>query len=156
MLLLLSPRTPPTTCVCWGLQYSDFNTFYYGAASNTSAGSSGSPVINLAGEAIALNAGGQESTASSYYLPLDRIVRALKYIQRREAVPRGCVQAMFSHEAFNELVRLGLDEATEERVRKEKPEETGMLLANKVRWSSWRNASVLAAPRIGFISTLCV
>ena len=90
-------------------------------------------MINNRGHAIALNAGGQSDTASSYYLPLDRVVRALSLLVQRAPVPRGCVGAKFTYEAFHEVVRLGLQPSTVLRVRTERPDETGMLRVDLVR-----------------------
>lgn len=108
--------------------YNDFNTFYIQAASGTTGGSSGSPVIAANGEVLALNAGGQSNAATAFYLPLDRVVRAFKNIQNSEQNSRGTLQTEFQQKSYAELERLGLDADTEAETRAQYPGINGLLV----------------------------
>ncbi|KAJ5391137.1 Pro-apoptotic serine protease [Penicillium cosmopolitanum] len=114
----------------YGEGYSDFNTNYIQAAAAASGGSSGSPVVNIDGHAVALQAGGRaDGAATDYFLPLDRPLRALECIRQGKPVTRGTIQTQWILKPFDECRRLGLTPEWEAAVRKAAPTETNMLAA---------------------------
>ena len=117
----------------YGEGYSDFNTNYIQAAAAASGGSSGSPVVNVDGYAVALQAGGRaDGAATDYFLPLDRPLRALECIRTGAPIPRGTIQTQWLIKPFDECRRLGLTAAHEAAIRKGFPKETGLLVADIV------------------------
>jgi pro-apoptotic serine protease NMA111 len=117
----------------YGEGYSDFNTNYIQAAAAASGGSSGSPVVNIDGYAIALQAGGRaDGAATDYFLPLDRPKRALQCLQNGLPITRGTIQCQWMIKPFDECRRLGLTPEWESAVRSGFPKETGMLVAEIV------------------------
>ena len=117
----------------YGEGYSDFNTNYIQAAAAASGGSSGSPVVNVDGYAVALQAGGRaDGAATDYFLPLDRPSRALECIRRGLPISRGTIQTQWIIKPFDECRRLGLTAEHEAAIRKGCPKETGLLVAEIV------------------------
>lgn len=112
-------------------KYWDFNTFYFGAVCNAKSGTSGSPIIAPSGNAIAIMCGGSFFGAASFFLPLDRVKRALELLQKGETVYRGTVLCIFKHTTFDEVSALGLASETEKEVRKAFPKAEGMLVVGE-------------------------
>ena len=115
----------------WG-KYNDFNSFYIQAAAGSSGGSSGSPVLNIEGKVIALNAGGKTRAAASFFLPLHRVERALKKMQAGEDISRGTLLGTFLFEPFDQAKRLGLSKDEEAGFREEFPARDGVLVLEKI------------------------
>lgn len=114
------------------LTYNDFNTEYIQAAASASGGSSGSPVVNIDGDAVALQAGGSTEASTDFFLPLNRILRALQCVQRNEPITRGTIQVQWLLKPYDECRRLGLTSDQESTARSISPDKIGLLVAETV------------------------
>ncbi|KAM9905175.1 hypothetical protein OXX69_007283 [Metschnikowia pulcherrima] len=114
------------------MTYNDFNTEYIQAAASASGGSSGSPVVNENGQAVALQAGGSTEASTDFFLPVYRPLRALKCIQDGTPVTRGDIQVEWMLRPFEECRRLGLTPESEARARELFPDKSGLLVCDIV------------------------
>ena len=113
--------------------YQDFNTCYYQANAAAAGGSSGSPVVNIDGYVIALQAGVRTDGASTdYFLPLHGPLRAIQLLQQEQPIMRGDIQCKFLLKPFDECRRLGLKADWETAARKAFPHEDHMLVVETV------------------------
>jgi len=113
-------------------RYNDFNIFYIQAATASTGGSSGSPVINVQGDVVALNAGSQRKSANAFYLPLEKIKIALKKLQANEKIARGTIQTTLNAKPYAELERLGLSNELENKYREKFPDTLGLLVIKSI------------------------
>lgn len=114
------------------MTYNDFNTEYIQAAASASGGSSGSPVVNENGQAVALQAGGSTEASTDFFLPVHRPLRALKCIQDGKSITRGDIQAEWLLRPFEECRRLGLTPEAEAKARQLFPDKSGLLVCDIV------------------------
>lgn len=114
------------------MTYNDFNTEYIQAAASASGGSSGSPVVNENGQAVALQAGGSTEASTDFFLPVYRPLRALKCIQESQPITRGDIQVEWLLQPFDECRRLGLTPEAEARARDLFPDKSGLLVCELV------------------------
>lgn len=114
------------------MSYNDFNTEYIQAAASASGGSSGSPVVNENGQAVALQAGGSTEASTDFFLPVFRPLRALKCIQDGIPITRGDIQVEWLMRPFEECRRLGLTPESEAEARKRFPDKAGLLVCDIV------------------------
>lgn len=110
--------------------YNDFNTEYIQAAAAASGGSSGSPVVDIDGNALALQAGGSSESSTDFFLPITRVLRALKCLQQEEPITRGTIQVKWTLQPFEMCNRLGLTAETEGMMRGKFPTTNGLLVAS--------------------------
>lgn len=112
--------------------YSDFNTLYIQAPLGAVGGSSGSPLVDIDGNALGLQAGGLSKSLTDYILPLDRPLRTLKCLQQGKHVTRGTIQCQWRLRPYQKCKSLGLTTEWENRYRKAFPQGVGMLVAERV------------------------
>eukprot|EP00924_Labyrinthula_sp_SR-Ha-C_P002488 maker-scaffold_16-snap-gene-6.23-mRNA-1 protein AED:0.05 eAED:0.06 QI:0/0/0/1/1/1/2/0/1136 len=99
-----------------------YNTFFFSATDLTVGGSSGGPVINSNGQAVAVVSCGNIEDHSSFYLPLFRPKKILEDIQngtRFEDIQRGSFLVSFGYKVFEELYRFGVNENKLNEIKKE-------------------------------------
>lgn len=116
----------------YGNTSTDFNTFYYQAALGTSGGSSGSPVLNANGQAIALNSGSHKGASTSLFLPMNLIQPVINKVLSNQPVTRGFIGAIFQFQPLHQLGSFGLSNSQIEQLGTNNPGTQGLLQVKQI------------------------
>ena len=76
--------------------------------------------------------GGVSTGATDFFLPLDRVQRALICLQEGIPITRGTIQTSWSLRPFDECKRLGLTAENEATMRALFPDAIGLLVAETI------------------------
>ncbi|KAJ4161653.1 uncharacterized protein LMH87_007680 [Akanthomyces muscarius] len=137
--------------------YRDFNISYYQINVNLSGGISGSPALSADGSVLGIVSGARTDCASvSFVLPSTAIVKALKYLVRGEAVPRGDIRCRFRLTPLYECRGLGLSRDWEDKLRKELPNRDELLVADRVLSNGPAYGKILPGDIILDVNKVCV
>jgi len=104
-------------------------TPYIQASANTSGGSSGSPVIDMNGYAVAMVAGGYTGAAKDLYLPLDYALCALQSFKSGRPMLRGTIQ---SHWILEQPADCRARGVSDDVLQKHGTGYSGLLVAERV------------------------
>jgi len=110
----------------------DYNTFYMQAALGTSGGSSGSPILNSEGKAIAINAGGRFDTATAFFLPMQIMHPIIENVLKGKPASRGTLEVVFEHVPFNQMEKFGKSEEQINRLKSSNSLANGRLLVKHI------------------------
>lgn len=113
-------------------KYTDFNTNYIQGSAMTSGGSSGSPVIDINGNAVALNGGSFTNASVALFLPLEQPQKTFGHLLANEDIPRGTIQAKWVLQPFHEAQTLGVTDDWITSMQEAHPDETMMLVTKGI------------------------
>lgn len=107
--------------------YRDFNTYYFQTSADVSGGSSGGPIINNKGQAVAVNSSSKRYTTVSWGLPINLVKNALKVVGSGDIPKRGGLGARVIFATFNEIADYGFPKATIKEIKKNNKDMEGLL-----------------------------
>lgn len=107
------------------------NSFYYLARLFGSPGSSGSPVLNLKGEVVAILTSIVEGGGKNYLLPVRQVKKALDSIRADRQVPRGSILTKFSFKTWDKLEEARMSDYQQRIVKSNQSECRGLLVVHK-------------------------
>lgn len=100
--------------------YRDSNTYYFQTSADVTGGSSGGPIINKAGEALAINSSSKNYTTVSWGLPINMVKDALKATVQGKKVKRGDIGARITFSPFNEILEYGFPKELVDELKRKK------------------------------------